>query len=169
MTEQREPEGFNGTKPPASTDDDSSADDLAPDTSEPWLYYGPETRIPLPDSYFDSIFPASLSVKELESALEDARIRMSEMWLVLADQRYEMGLHELRKRPPIVDGEPAYPVAVASGKTPVLSIKSTPTDPENLHVVWLPFDEYPELYEIRDEWAYLGNRVVKAKKQKAGQ
>ena len=135
-----------------------------PDDADEWLFYGPKTRDPIPSVYFDQFYPDDLTLEQLTQMKELSRVRMREKATELFDLRYEAGLYELREQVPLEEW-PEKSVAVAKGDGPTLQIRSGWNgDAENVHVLWLPFDEYPDYYELKDEWAYLAHRVVKAKK-----
>ena len=120
------------------------------DAPKEWLLRGPASRVALPLELFESRYEG-YSLEELESRLEEVTRGMREERARLFQERYDAGLYELHPYP--ADGSELTLRQASSG--PSTMVVSTDSDRGHAHVLFLPFDEYPEHYETLDEWAWL--------------
>ena len=128
---------------------------------EDWETIGSLDRFPIPDEVFDEVYPSDLSRDELKevmlSKLEEFTVASHQ----LAAERREMGIVEMIPAPP-KDSEGAYPKNWAGQDIdwPAHSVFLNGNVPEGmLEVVWLPYADYPALYDKKDEYLYLSKRI----------
>ena len=78
----------------------------------------------------------------------------------LAKQREQNGLFDLVKSPPLDSNlqPPENWMGVERDYPQYMSTGGHGVPPGHSRITWLPFDEYPELYEIWDEMQYLTYR-----------
>lgn len=139
----------------------------APAAREPWHAAFPRARVP--QEVFERKY-AGLGHEDLRRA----RDALYERWTAIKDanidERYRLGLFE--RRPTYIGGmpgsdKPGFALDQHAGD-PIARLYVT-KDSSEAHIVVLPLEEYPELYDLCDEWAWLMQQVSQVESQEKQQ
>jgi hypothetical protein len=128
---------------------------------EPWEI--PQERIPVPISVFEEKY-AHATRDELRNAMEARLELLNQRKLAAFDARVASGSYERRQHLAGMgpQGQPGFSVKQTTGL--MIRLGSTGDDPGHSQVTWLPYDEYPNLYDLQDEWRWLAQKVYSPQK-----
>jgi len=136
-----------------------------PYTTAGWKLIGSLQREPVPRHEFEQRYPPDMGQAELaEAHLAVVQAMQQEIDSAAADRR-RLGLVEVVPAPPKgPDGFSVRDWLQTTASDPIYSTRwGDAVGPDKVEIVWLPFEEYPQIYDLRDEWGYLGSRVIKTK------
>jgi len=119
-------------------------------------WYG--ARSPLEDAVFEEKY-GYLDLADLEQAKEAVTSAYDNELRAAFDKRFQAGEYETHVVPP---GRPVRVVPVAPNG-PVVEYRH-PAKSDQAYVLYLPFDEFTDVYELGDEWNWLTKTVNKKKK-----
>ncbi len=170
-------EGSGSMRAPAPAFSTAGVDEASPDqglgpapeeegawrplTAADWKYLGSLDRTPVPDSVFDAKYPPDMKPDELRDAhLRTAREMMG-LAQLHASERQRTGLTEILSEPPReADGSFQSGWLGSDNSWPLYSFRGGhDVGQGKVEITWLPFDQYPQLYDLRDEWHYLNRRM----------
>jgi hypothetical protein len=124
---------------------------------EDWKTIGSRTRTPTPNWYFEPKYPPGMTYEELDRHFSERFAEFHNRCWDIAKQRQQQGIYDLVKSPP----------KDAAGRAPENWMGLDEVHPEYLfahghgipegycRVTWVPFDLFPDVYELWDESQYL--------------
>lgn len=129
---------------------------------DPWDQFVP--RIPIPKETFEAKY-AGVGLQELERIREELQSKWFLTKEAALDERMTLGQFERRtmvvgQGPDPSSGEPGFTLNAAKGG-PEIRLSSHAEEPGVVRVTWLPFDEYPDLYDLADESRWVARRCMK--------
>lgn len=137
-----------------------------PPAYEDWLTIGALGRIPTADAVFDSKYTEAMTREELRTVLLDKMESFTESVQEHARIRWEAGVFDRVPAPP-TDDRGFFPKNWVGDKQdwPAHAFLMGGEVPEGfVDIVWLPFTEYPDIYDTQDEHRYLSRRMNSAPK-----
>jgi hypothetical protein len=112
----------------------------------------------LDSSLFEAKY-AGLSIENLKVALEDAKKKLRNEKNAAFRDRYDRGQFVLRTpKPEPGQAEPVVKITPRPNDQYSM-MRLSPRHPGATAIVWLPFEEYPELYDHGDEMSWLISKV----------
>lgn len=142
---------------------------------QPWMWktLGPTPRLRTPDSEFSAKYPESLSAKELDKLWSQMLRECTSEAFEIGCERQQLGHYEEVLIPVkfFEDGkgfelrsddwiEPKQDYGPEYDAYPYKNIRPPyPPHRNETRVMWVPFDEFPELYRREDEALYLRRRA----------
>jgi hypothetical protein len=135
-------------------------------TPDDWQLLVPMTdRVPVPDSVFEAKYSEERSHEEWLGQAATIGATVSNRAIAIGHRLEEEGFYELVRIPVDASGEPFHNwMGGSSEQTPLWTVNGGRGVPDGfVKVTWIPWPEYPELYDLRDEWYYLNLRAQAAK------
>ncbi len=122
-------------------------------------------RVPVSDSVFEEKYDEQLSHEEWLGRATTIGASMLNMAVELGHGLKEEGFYELVKPPTDADGEPLKGwMGGVPDELPLWTVNGGRGVPDGfVKVTWIPWPEYPEVYDLRDEWNFLNSKAALAK------